>query len=282
MANSIVPFESIANELSVRSDGVAKSTIRGAARICGVSEKALRLTFKGAELKPSKLAQTLMNAGFEPAELERFNEEGIPDQALAIIIEYYAFDAGRYETDQAKVSYRAFASVGIRATVWKVKNFEPGSPTQIRSVPSRDEAIADMKFMEAAADMLISAGLDPLLAKAHVLSQTARMYPALAPQIEAVKALIPQSSELQSDNIYLTPTDLGKRLNPPLSPQRINLLLIGLGLQSRTGKKDPAYELTSQGKKYGKVTLNQAKASDKTVQHIKWLASVIELFPETA
>lgn len=147
----------------------------------------------------------------------------------------------------------------------------------LHAVPSRDEAIADMKFMEAAADMLISAGLDPLLTKGHVLSQTARLHPALAPQIEAVKLLIPQQSQLQSDEIYLNPTEIGKRCEPPISPRRVNLLLTGLGLQRRTGMKDPAYELTEKGKKYGKVTLNQAKASDKTVQHIKWLATVTEL-----
>jgi hypothetical protein len=58
----------------------------------GVDEKALRNHFRGADLTPSKLATSLVDAGFNPAD---FSEQGIPDLAAAIVIEYYAIDAGR-------------------------------------------------------------------------------------------------------------------------------------------------------------------------------------------
>ncbi|MBW4526835.1 MAG: hypothetical protein KME18_16880 [Phormidium tanganyikae FI6-MK23] len=82
------PSTSIASELSVQSDGVGRSTIRGAARICGVDEKAISYSLKSAgEETPSKLAQMLVNQGFDGGEVRRFVEDGIPNQALAIIIE---------------------------------------------------------------------------------------------------------------------------------------------------------------------------------------------------
>ena len=124
MANSIVSFQAIEDELSVKADGVAYSTIRGASRICGVEVSSLIRSFQSAALKPSKLAEFLISQGFDSDAQKEFAINGIPDQALALIIEYYAFDAGRYCTAQAKSAHRAFASIGIRSLVWKVKRYE--------------------------------------------------------------------------------------------------------------------------------------------------------------
>lgn len=46
-----------------------------------------------------------------------FSEEGIPDTAFAVICEYYAFEAGKRCTEQAKLVYRAFATIGIRTWI---------------------------------------------------------------------------------------------------------------------------------------------------------------------
>ncbi|MCY6492134.1 hypothetical protein [Leptolyngbya sp. GGD] len=39
-----------------------------------------------------------MDAGFESAELADFAQKGIPDRALAIIVEYYALEASQCRT----------------------------------------------------------------------------------------------------------------------------------------------------------------------------------------
>ncbi len=91
-----------------------------------------------------------------------------------------------------------------------------------------------------------------------------------------MKLLVPQQSQLQSTEIFLNPTDIGQRLVPPVNPRKVNSMLILRGLQTKTGIKDVPYELTKEGKNFGKVTLNQAAGSSKTVQHIKWKATVIE------
>ena len=106
----------INQEFRIREDGVAIASIRGTARLAGVSHTALTklLGSMGGNLEGSKLAVTLTNHGFEGGNLV---DSGIPDTAVSLIIEYYAFDAGRYCNDTAKSTYRAFASIGIRTWI---------------------------------------------------------------------------------------------------------------------------------------------------------------------
>ncbi|MEM9450331.1 MAG: hypothetical protein AAGA75_17590 [Cyanobacteria bacterium P01_E01_bin.6] len=107
--------EDIRSEIQILSDGRGIASIRGAARLCAIDESGLRRHFKGADLEPSKLAATLMENGFKPADLELFSQNGIPDIAIAIILEYYAYDAGRYCTEQARKCCGAFRAIGVRS-----------------------------------------------------------------------------------------------------------------------------------------------------------------------
>ncbi len=55
--------------------------------------------------------------GFETGELQEWRTARIPDVAIAIILEYYAYDAGRYCTKQARLVCRSFNTIGIRAWI---------------------------------------------------------------------------------------------------------------------------------------------------------------------
>lgn len=79
----------------------------------GVDEGALRQGFQSAEVNPSKLARMLMDAGFSPAELARFAQDGVPDTAIAVIATYYGFEAGRNCTAKARSTVLAFSSIGF-------------------------------------------------------------------------------------------------------------------------------------------------------------------------
>lgn len=68
----------------------------------GVDESSLRETLSNAGLKASKMLQMLADAGFDGAGVRLFSTQGIPDIALTVIIKYYAFEAGRYCTQQAR------------------------------------------------------------------------------------------------------------------------------------------------------------------------------------
>jgi len=76
---------------------------------------------------------------------------GIPDTAIAIILEYYAFDAGRYSTKQARLVCRSFNTIGIRAWIQdKLGWTKPVTPnetgmTQIQLLAALAQQLAEQE-----------------------------------------------------------------------------------------------------------------------------------------
>ncbi|MCC5618870.1 hypothetical protein LC605_28060 [Nostoc sp. CHAB 5836] len=110
-------IEQISQEIEVDANGQAKASVRATARLAGVSAAAILKTLDSVNLEPSKLAQMLMESGFYGVNLTEWRTAGIPDIAIAIILEYYAYDAGRYCTLQARLVCRSFNTIGIRAWI---------------------------------------------------------------------------------------------------------------------------------------------------------------------
>lgn len=122
--SNLITLSQITDELTVDSNGIGRCSISGAARIVGLSTNSALVRHFSTDLETSKLSRILMEHGFNPTDLAH---TGIPDTALALIIEYYAFEAGRYCTEQAKSIYRAFAAVGLRTTIQQLKGYKPQS-----------------------------------------------------------------------------------------------------------------------------------------------------------
>ena len=110
-------IEQIREEIQVDENGQAKATVRATARLAGVDHTAIINHLQSGELKPTKLAQIIIMQGFETGELQEWRTARIPDVAIAIILEYYAYDAGRYCTKQARLVCRSFNTIGIRAWI---------------------------------------------------------------------------------------------------------------------------------------------------------------------
>ncbi|HEY9799439.1 MAG TPA: hypothetical protein V6D25_03695 [Leptolyngbyaceae cyanobacterium] len=127
-------IEQVKEEIEVDASGQGKASMKGTARLAGVSDKAIGKALESANLEPSKLALMLMEHGFDAANLTFWRTNGIPDIAIAIILDYYGYEAGRYCTKQAKLICRAFKTIGIRAwmqniTGWKnTSNQQPEQP----------------------------------------------------------------------------------------------------------------------------------------------------------
>ena len=139
-------FDQIKKELRIDSaTGVGYCSIRGAARIGGIDESSLRESFQSAGLAPSKLAQRLTAQGFEGAGLAQFSESGIPDIALAIVLEYYAFHAGRYCNGQARAAYLSFGAIGIRTVIQKAC----GKPESDQTIAALKLKIAKLEARKA-------------------------------------------------------------------------------------------------------------------------------------
>ena len=122
MTNIIVSIpDEIRNEFRIDPDGKAFVSIRGAARIADITHQSLLKAFEGGNKNPSKLAQSLAGAGFEPG---NFSETGIPDIALALVLKYYAYKANR-TTEQAERFYDAMCAVGIRTWIHQQLDWNP-------------------------------------------------------------------------------------------------------------------------------------------------------------
>ena len=119
-------IEQISQEIEVDANGQAKASVRATARLAGVDDESIRKALKSsADLAPSKLAKELMLQEFSAADLSQWRTDGIPDiamptaggYAIAIILKYYDYEAGRYCTKQARLVCRSFNTIGIRAWI---------------------------------------------------------------------------------------------------------------------------------------------------------------------
>lgn len=124
----------IKQEITVDSNGQGKASIRATARLADVQDSSLRRALLSAALEPSGLAQSLIQQGFSPAALETWNQ-GIPDMGVAAVIEYYAFDAGRYCKQQARLVCKAFNRIGVRAWMQDIMGWTKPA-TQAQEQPS--------------------------------------------------------------------------------------------------------------------------------------------------
>jgi hypothetical protein len=117
----ILPVE-VRDELKIDSQGRAYASLRGVARLAGIVPSTLSESVRNKE---SKLARKLAEGGFQ--DVRNSEETGIIDLAIALIIEYYSFDAGQRCTEEARKTYRAFAAIGIRSWIHRELGYNPAN-----------------------------------------------------------------------------------------------------------------------------------------------------------
>jgi hypothetical protein len=109
-------IEQIKEEIEVDANGRGKASIRATARLADIDATGLARSLKTAvDNSPSKLAQKLINKGFEGVDILDWSQSGIPDVAVAAILHYYGYEAGKRCSEQARFACEAFESVGVRA-----------------------------------------------------------------------------------------------------------------------------------------------------------------------
>lgn len=283
-------IKQIKSEIEVDVQGRGKASIRATARLAGVDDESVRkVLLRAANLKPPKLAEILINQGFKAADLNQWRTNGIPDIAIAIILEYYAFDAGRYCTEQARLTCKAFIATGIRIWMQKIKGWK-----ETASQPQEEKNVQQpsvKEISEAIACVFCFDNVDPNLVQGVIANQIGKTYPQLKTHMEAAKKLLatPVKDELLNATnlakLYIERT--GKKLSKSNTNQgnakAINQMLINLGLQGKNpntaAKKNgqPLYLPTKLGKQHSKVILQEAIGSNKTIQQLRWFPSVLEL-----
>ena len=274
--SDLILSEEIKAEFTVNADGSTTTTIRGAARLAGVSPSSLS---EGVRKMDSKLTQSLISKGIEP---DRFLSNGINEVALANILEYYAFEAGARCSEQARLVYRAFASIGIRVWLQEHLDYKPTS-----SYPTPESTLTEIDHIFSG---LYKLNIKPELIESAKLTAIAKTFPHLATAAEESKQLV--SAHNQVEEIPLSPTKLGKIIaeqlgfDKPISARRINQILITIGFQdaervsNSKGKTKIQYKLTKLGEEYARIQLDTARGHNKTVYVIRWFKSVIPIITE--
>ena len=222
------------------------------------------------------MAEFLIEQGFQGAELIAWIDAGIPDIALALILEYYAYETQeRYRTQQAKLCCRAFNSIGIRVWVHNVIGWQKDSVAI--ALPPRE-------ISEAIASVFCLNTIDPNLIQGLIANEIGKAHPALKPHMEAAKKLLPLPVEQE----LLTVTDLARKFvqqtGATLSEKNtdrgnamaLNKLLIELGLQVKNTQGRPDYLPTEFGEPFSKVVLQEGNGSNKTCQQLRWYPKVLE------
>lgn len=114
------------------------------------------------------------------------------------------------------------------------------------------------------------------------ISATQAQIPELTKGLEPVKlALVSAAHEDQDGNdVYLTPTALGKRLGVGARAMNNRLKIHGLQKKNRDFSKGQSTWLpTEEGKEYSILTIEERKGDDPTrYEHLKWSERVLELF----
>lgn len=106
-------------EFKINDDGSLTCSLRAASRLVNVAPSSLsRALNSGVAPAQGKLSKFLTQQGFEGGAQVSWIENGIPDMALASIMEYFAYECQeRYRSEQAKLFCRAYRTVGLRTHV---------------------------------------------------------------------------------------------------------------------------------------------------------------------
>ncbi|MBD2057883.1 hypothetical protein H6F88_17970 [Oculatella sp. FACHB-28] len=125
-------------EMGVLNDGTPFLTGRGLAKVCGVSHVAIiqwanDYSENGGKLRSQKITELLAAQGFEGGKLfvktiyKDRTVNAYPDTVCMAFLEYYAFEAERYCTEQAKNNYRILARKSLRDFIYKMTGYDPMS-----------------------------------------------------------------------------------------------------------------------------------------------------------
>ena len=129
MTELITLSEDLKNEIKVDSEGKGYVSIRGASRLFGVNHSTFVKQFAGGP-DTSSMSEKLTAEGFK---VEAFSVNGIPDLALPVIADYYAFES-KQASEEVKTNclnfIRLTSSIGVRVWMQKIKGYEPMSVNQ--------------------------------------------------------------------------------------------------------------------------------------------------------
>jgi hypothetical protein len=127
-------IDQIKQEITVDSNGQGKASLRATARLAGVDAAGLFRSLKTAvDNSRSKMVEKLIRKGFEGVDILGWSQSGIPDVAVAAILHYYGYEAGKRCSEQATLACEAFESIGVRAWMQDIMGWtKPPTQSQVQ------------------------------------------------------------------------------------------------------------------------------------------------------
>jgi hypothetical protein len=108
-----------------------------------------------------------------------------------------------------------------------------------------------------------------------VYSSVAQKHPEYKDFVNTAQSLLPPSAPTEQS---YTPTEIGQKLSPQLSPRQVNNLLEQIGLQTRyfTASNRQKWQSTDRGLEYAVLTI-EAKSNGAPTESLRWKISVVDL-----
>ncbi|MBN6062246.1 hypothetical protein KO461_03310 [Aggregatibacter actinomycetemcomitans] len=136
------PGESIASIMGILDDGTPYLTMTALSKICGLDPStmwAFTANWNCTDDKPRTkfICDRLFAQGYDTSSLfSRINRQGqivhaYPDYVCMAILEYYAFEAKRFDNTIARDNYRKLASYTLRRAIYESLGINSGSTPAI-------------------------------------------------------------------------------------------------------------------------------------------------------
>lgn len=138
----IQPGESIASIMGILDDGTPYLTMTALSKICGLDPStmwAFTTNWNCTDDKPRTkfICDRLFAQGYDTSSLfSKINRQGqivhaYPDYVCMAILEYYAFEAKRFDNTIARDNYRKLASYTLRRAIYESLGINSGSAPAI-------------------------------------------------------------------------------------------------------------------------------------------------------
>ncbi|ACC85248.1 KilA-N domain-containing protein [Nostoc punctiforme] len=213
--------------------------------------------------------------------LELSNDIGIPISSLIIEVEGRGSIQGTWVYPEVAIDLAQWVSIPFR--IWANRTLMKvmfSSEVEQEPIPEQEKPLKALAPSHEAAQLALLvgefAGLEKSLTAQLAVNAATKVNPALKPAADELKTAIAITNV--SDDAYLKPTDIGKKVG--MSAVAVNNRLVHAGLQYRTDDKKIPYRPTESGKEWGRMVSAVAKGSNQTVFQLRWLPTITQLFNE--
>lgn len=179
---------------------------------------------------------------------------------------------------------RSYREEAAKLMLAKIEGTQQPTPnnSRLEGMTVQDELI----IFDYAFQNLEKTGIERNLLESARLTSLSVRYPSMAPALASAKEVLMLNTPDEGQRY--SPTELGRILavrlgrEKPIRAVEINQALKQAGLQTSEhqttskGEKRLVWHLTQEGETYGRVFLESAQGSNKTISVIWWLNSVLD------